>query len=114
MNQAKKKKIKIKVVVQMMTMMLLITTTTMTAIDDMTVCILNRDYHLIAQLCREKSHKLLMLFYLLVDQTATRTHVSGCYIFLCSHSKYIFYVKKSIFFFNSKFLKHILIVLIAK
>ena len=35
---------------------------------------------IIAQLCRENSHRLLMLFYLVVDQTATRTHVDGSQI----------------------------------
>ena len=31
----------------------------------------------IVQLCRENSHTLLMLFYLVGDQTATSKHVSG-------------------------------------
>ena len=64
----------------------------------------------IAQLDRENSQALLMLFYLVVDQTATITHVSGCYnlFFLITLKNcveiYFFFLIKSYMF-----LKHILI-----
>ena len=53
-----------------------------------------RDYHFIAQLCTENSHILLMLFYLVVDQTATSTHISGCY------KRFFFVLKTHLVCFN--------------
>ena len=46
----------------------------------------NQDYHNIVQLCREKFYILLMLLYLVVDQTVTSSHVSGCYNIFFLHS----------------------------
>ena len=54
---------------------------------------------------REFTHTLLMLFYWVVDQTATRTHVRGCYnIFFMVTLKKYFMLKKLFFFFKFKVL----------
>ena len=41
-----------------------------------------------------------MLFYLVVDQTAASTYVSGCHICLCLHSKNILVIKNPFFKFK--------------
>ena len=56
------------------------------------------DYHFIAQLCRENSQTLLMLFYLVADQTATGTHVSGCYIIFSMFTLEKYFMLKNPFF----------------